>query len=101
MRRIFVVNGVLLVIASVLFSIDRWCDRESLLGCNVKSEALLGRQMEDLLDGQPVIPDKILVLRYDIIGFSYKRDNTVWHDYPYIEVGFHNERVLSADIRIR
>ena len=100
MRPILALNGVLFVIALVLFAIDMWCDRNSLLGANVKEKTLLGRRMEELLDMQPVIPNRFIIFKdSNLIGFIYEQEDSFWHKYPFVEVVLVNERVFCADVR--
>lgn len=96
MRSILVVNGALLALALVLFCFDWWSDRSFLMGSSVKSANVIGRRMEDFLDGQPVVPDRIFISwDGDLIGFVYKPDRRFWYKYPGIEVDFYNERVTN------
>lgn len=100
MRLIFALNVALFVIALSLGFIDWRLDRSSLLGSGVDEKALLGRNMEELLDGQPVEPDTIVILSGgDLIALVYEQDTDGWHQYPSVEVTIVNERVVGANVR--
>lgn len=97
MRLIIALNGVLLTLAMILFAVDLWLDRSSLLGTGVELKTLAGLHLGDFLDGQPVIPDRIFISRdgHDI-GLVYEPDHILWHKYPGIELVFINENIVDV-----
>ena len=97
----FLLSDVVLLTLLVLMSIaNRHFDRKALMGSHANWQEIEGRHLEDVIVGQPVIPDQIYIFPFkrffhDKIMLIYKPDNCLFH-YPYIELHATEERVIDA-----
>lgn len=100
MRRLIWIDIVLIVLSLVLGGVDIWCDRSVLMGSKMSSEEINGRPLQDLFDGQPVVPDYIEIypLTKTVLLYYY-RDNFCFRRYPWIELFVHDGVILSSERR--
>ena len=103
MRRLLLIDAVLLVLLALLSAANRHFDRKALMGSHARWDKIEGQRLEDVIVGQPVIPDEIYlypfgrIFRRKIRLKYYKSDNCLFR-YPYIELHATDERVLLAEI---
>ena len=97
MRKIWTVNLALAILAVLLFLLDKWIDARYLLGSKVDGRLVEGKSFDELFDGQPVFPDKIVIYPMEgAAGLIYESDKTLWHHYPRIEVLTNTHLVKSC-----
>ena len=100
MRPIVVTNLVLLALAAILFVCDQMCDRHTLMGAHVCERDFDGRRLKDVLVGQPVIPDRIVIdLTSECLLLTYQTDRILWHKYPCVSLLCYGERVIDAEVK--
>ena len=103
MRRLLLIDAVLLVLLALLSAANRHFDRKALMGSHARWDKIEGQRLEDVIVGQPVIPDEIYLYPFERIFRRkirlkyYKSDNCLFR-YPYIELHATDERVLLAEI---
>ena len=59
MRRLLLIDAVLLVLLALLSAANRHFDRKALMGSHARWDKIEGQRLEDVIVGQPVIPDEI------------------------------------------
>lgn len=97
MRKIWTVNLALAILAVLLFLLDKRIDARYLLGSKVDGRLVEGKSLDELFDGQPVLPDKIVI--YPMEGAAcliYESAKTLWHHYPRVEVLTNTHLVKSC-----
>ena len=100
MRRLIWINIVLIVLSLVLGGVDMWCDRSVLMGSRTSSEEINGHPMQNLFDGQPVVPDYIEIYPLNrTVLLYYYRDNFWFRRFPWIELFVHDGVILSSERR--
>ena len=103
MRRLLLIDAVLLVLLALLSAANRHFDRKALMGSHARWDKIEGQRLEDVIVGQPVIPDEIYLYPFERICRRkirlkyYKADNCLFR-YPYIVLHATDERVLLAEI---
>lgn len=103
MRRLLLIDAVLLVLLALLSAANRHFDRKALMGSHARWDKIEGQRLEDVIVGQPVIPDEIYLYPFERIFRRkirlkyYKSDNCLFR-YPYIVLHATDERVLLAEI---
>ena len=97
MRKIWTANLGLAILAVLLFLLDKWIDARYLLGSKVEGRLVEGRSFDEVFDGQPIRPDKIVI--YPMMGSAlliYESEKTLWHYYPHVEVETNAHLVKSC-----
>lgn len=102
MRYMLIVNLILLIIAVALFYVDKGIDDSALVGTKVNVQALQGKSLQEVIVGQPVIPDHIsLFLDGRLIGLVYQHSRLWWHEYPYVNINLYKDSVDAVWVRER
>ncbi len=100
MKFLLWLDSVLLAVALALCGVDVWCDCNALMGSRVSEGKVKGHQIQDLFDGQPVVPDWIEIYPLDkSVLLYYYRSNVALHEYPWVELFVHDGVVLGCDRR--
>ena len=103
MRRLLLIDAVLLVLLALLSAANRHFDRKALMGSHARWDKIEGQRLEDVIVGQPVIPDEIYLYPFERIfrrkiRLKYYRADNCLCRYPYIVLHATDERVLLAEI---
>ena len=96
--------AMLLTVLGILIAVETILDRRELLGSHCSEEEIAGRNVSEILVGQPVIPDRICMLLSKELNaeewrFEYEADYVFPHCYPYMAMLISNGRVILCEVR--
>ena len=103
-HRMALCNAMLLTVLGILIAVETILDRRELLGSHCSEEEIAGRNVSEILVGQPVIPDRICMLLSKELNaeewrFEYEADYVFPHCYPYMAMLISNGRVILCEVR--
>ncbi len=102
MRWFWLCDAVLLILLVLLSAANRHFDRKALMGSHAYWDKIEGQRLEDVIVGQPVIPDEIYFFPFKRLScgkimLKYKPDNCLFK-YPSIEINATDEHVFLAEV---
>ena len=99
MKILRIINFCILLLIIVMLCIDECFDYRKVLGSGCRERVLIGRQVEDLFDNQPVIPDRIVIHgKINCTFLCYDGFNFLWRRYPNIFISVTNGVIVRCKL---
>ena len=99
MSKMWILNLALIAVSCILLAIDKRIDSQVLLGSKVDEGRFEGRELKEIFDGQPVVPDEIVIDPLnDAVLLIYHADGSFWHKYPTVGILTKGERITFCKV---